>query len=121
VRGGGKVVEGYELIESDANETGYTGVWKTKNGKFAAKFSGKHLGVFDTAEEAALTYAKAKADAKAAKEKAKKNSPLKKAKDKKTKLENELAQLEIQIAKLELEEAAEDEGEGEGEEPKEIN
>ena len=64
LRGGGdnedEVVDGVVLIKSD-NATGYKGV-RPNGKKFMASIGNNHLGTFDTAQQAAVVYAKAKAE-----------------------------------------------------------
>ena len=55
-----EVVDGFVLTKS-WNSTGYKGVYPIK-GQFAARLRGEHLGMRKTAREAALLYAKSKAD-----------------------------------------------------------
>jgi hypothetical protein len=54
--------EGFELVPSSSNQTGFSGVSKKVCGKYVAQIRehGKvrHLGIFATPEEAALCYAR---------------------------------------------------------------
>ncbi len=46
------------------NKTGYTGVYKTKTGKYLAKYAGVNHGSYDTPEEASAVYNRKKEEAK---------------------------------------------------------
>jgi hypothetical protein len=50
-----------QLVRRDS-KTGVKGVTKLKSGKFKARLAQRHLGVFDTVEEAADTYVRAAAE-----------------------------------------------------------
>ena len=63
-----EVVNGLVLIKSAKNPTGYAGVYPyNQSDRFYAKYHSTHLGVYDTAKEAAHAYSKFKADAELAK------------------------------------------------------
>merc|ERR1712129_100787 len=51
--------EGLQLHVSTHSNTGYRGVHKTRENKFKVDYKGKYLGIFATALEAAVVYAKA--------------------------------------------------------------
>ena len=50
--------EGYQLFLSSKNACGYKGVWKTRGGRFEARKGNVYIGMYDTALEAAVGYAK---------------------------------------------------------------
>ena len=54
--------EGFDLETSSRNSTGYRGVFLS-HGKFEARHKSKYIGHFETAVQAAVAYAKAKAAA----------------------------------------------------------
>ena len=59
-----KEADGYKLFLSSGNATGYKGVYKQTNGKFIAQYTDTalnklmYIGIYDTAVEAAVAYAK---------------------------------------------------------------
>ena len=54
-----KEAEGYKLHLSLTNPTGYLGVRQEGSDRYSARYSNQHIGMFDTAVEAAVAYAKA--------------------------------------------------------------